>query len=220
MEMAETRKPLMKFETLVAILIAITTLLGALVAWLASVSDGVVGDSDYAGLQATLNAEEARMLNNVMANEHYAAYLQFYRNEALGDAIAMEILETDDELRIEALESLRANSHDIALSSEHLYPSKFIARDGTYSVQRELGELWADAARKNSLNPEPQFIAADQARNKTGQLMIALTILSIALVFYTLVESFGQRMQYVMVSVGTVLLLVGVAFTFWIEFLA
>lgn len=220
MQMAEKQGPFMKLETFVAIMIAITTLLGALVAWRASVSEGVVGDSDYAGLQATLNAEEARMLNNVTANEHYGAYVQYYRQNALGNVLAGEILETEDELTMVALDSLRASNHDLALSTQQLYPNKFVERDGSYNVQRELGELWADAARKTSLNPEPQFIAADQARGKTGQLMLALTILSIALVFYTLVESFGERMQYVMVAIGNLLLIAGVVFTCWIEFVA
>ena len=56
-----------RLETMVAILIAIVAMLGAVVAWRSSVVDDGAGDADYAGLRAAVNAEETRALNFVNA---------------------------------------------------------------------------------------------------------------------------------------------------------
>ena len=51
-------------------------------------------------------------------------------------------------------------------------------------------------------------------------LLAAVTILAIALVFYTLVESFGDRMRYVMVALGSLCMVAGTVFALFIEFRA
>src|SRR5689334_3777454 len=85
------------FETIVAILIALVTVAGAIVAWRASVAADGAGDADFAGLQASLNAEETRALNYVDAYEHYGAYTAYRRYLNLGNAIATDI-ETNPDL--------------------------------------------------------------------------------------------------------------------------
>jgi hypothetical protein len=146
-----------RWQTLAAVLIALVTVAGALVAWRAAVAADAAGDADFAGVQATLNREETRALNTVDAYEAYGAFTAYQRHNALGDLIAQDQanVATEDEALL--LESERADAHDLALASQHLFPNRFLNRDGTYSVQRQLGELWADAAREKNLNPEPQF---------------------------------------------------------------
>jgi uncharacterized membrane protein len=59
---------------------------------------------------------------------------------------------------------------------------------------------------------------ADQLRAKANWLLGAVAILAIALVFYTLVESFGDRIRYVMVALGSLCMVAGIAFALFIEF--
>jgi len=47
-----------------------------------------------------------------------------------------------------------------------------------------------------------------------------VAILAIALIFYTLVESFGDRMRYVMVALGSLCMVAGTVFALFIEFRA
>src|SRR5262249_50074977 len=116
------------------------------------------------------------------------------------------------------LERQRADNHDLSLSSERLFPNKFLDRDGSYNLKHQLGEMWADAAKENDLNPDPQFVEAEQLRSKANLLLLAVTILAIALVFYPLVESFGKRLQYLMVALGSLCMVAGTAFALFIEF--
>jgi hypothetical protein len=205
-----------RLETIVAILIAIAVLVGAWLAWRASVADDGAGDADFAGLRAVVNAEETRSLNAVQAFDNYGAYTSYKRYSELGDLIERD-LEGADEDAAEVLDRERASAQDLATANQSLFPNEFLNRDGSYSVSRNLGQLWADAAKERDLNPDPQFKEADALRNKSNLLLATITILALAIVFYTLVETFGSRMRYVMVALGSILLIVGTAAGVYVE---
>lgn len=206
-----------RLETVVAILIAIATVLGAVVAWRSSIADDGAGDADFAGLRASVRAEETRALNYVNAYENYGAYANYWRYGELGNLIEADLANTSEQEALE-LERQRADSHDLSISNQRLFPNKFLDRDGSYNVKRQMGEMWADAAKENDLNPDPQFVEADQLRAKATWLLAAAAILAVALVFYTLVETFGDRMKYVMVVLGSLCMIAGTAFALFIEF--
>jgi hypothetical protein len=197
-----------RFTTLVAIMIALVALIGAVVAWRASVAEDASGDADYAGLRAAINVEETRALDASTAYTQYGAYVTYQRNSALGDLIAEDMAQaTEDEAIV--LNSQRANAHDVATASERLFQQRFLNRDGSYSVQRQLGEMWADASKERDLNPEPQFVEADRLRAKSGSLLAAIGVLALALVFYTLIESVAGRAQWALFALGTLLAIGG-----------
>jgi hypothetical protein len=206
-----------RLETAVAILIAVVTVIGALVAWRSSVADDGAGDADFAGLRASVHAEETRALNYVNAYENYGSYTNYQRYNEMGNLLEADQANASEQ-EIDYLERQRADNHDLSISNQRLFPNKFLDRDGAYNVKRQIGEMWADAAKENDLNPDPQFAEADQLRSKANWLLLAVAILAIALVFYTLVESFGDRMRYVMVALGSLCMIAGITFALFIEF--
>ena len=206
-----------RLATLVAILIAVATVLGAVVAWRASVAADGAGDADFAGLRATVNLEETRALAAVTAYENYSAFTSYRRYEDLGNAIVDDQLQADDEAA-SALEAARVNAHDLALANQDLFPNKFLNRDGSYALQREVGEIFADAAKEKDLQPDTQYAEADALRTKTNQLLLAVTVLAVALVFYTLVETVGGRLQYLLVGGGVLCMVAGSVMAILVEF--
>ncbi len=205
-------------ETVVAILIAIVTVVGAVVAWRASVADDGAGDADFAGLKASLNAEKIRALNFVNAYEHYGAYTTYARYQNLGNALGAELEaggQTDDEAF--ALARQQAEAYDLAKANQYLFPTRFINRTGSYGLQRELGELWADAAKENDLNPDPQYADADKLRGKTNRLLGTLTLMGVGLVLFTLVEAVNDKMKYVMIALGVIFSLAGIVMAVMID---
>lgn len=206
-----------RLTTLVAILIAVATVLGAIVAWRASVAADGAGDADFAGLRATVNLEETRSLAAVTAYEDYRAFTSYRRYENLGNALVEEQNQATAAIA-DALEAPRLNAHDLALANQQLFPNKFLNRDGSYALQREIGEIFADAAKEKDLQPTPQYAEADVLRTKSNQLLLAVTILAVALVFYTLVETVSGRLQYVMVSIGLLCMVAGSVMAIMVEF--
>jgi hypothetical protein len=206
-------------ETLVAILIAVATVIGAVIAWRASVVADAAGDADFAGMKASLNAAETRALNFVNAYEHYGAYTTYSRYNELGNEIGTE-LQTSQTLTEEqtwALQRQQSEAYDLAKANQTLFPNRFMNRDNTYSVTREMGEGWADASREKDLNPDPQYAEADVLRGKTNKILAALGVLSLSLVFFAMVESVGERIQWLMVTLGVIFMLGGGILAFLIE---
>ena len=150
-----------RLDDLVAILIAVVVVIGAVVAWRASVIDDGAGDADYAGLRSAIYAEKTRALNYVNAYESYGNYVAYWRNNRLAQLLEGE-LETADEETALALSEQLSTANDLADANRTMFETRYLNRDGSYSVQRQLGEMWADASRKNDLAYEGQFQEADQ----------------------------------------------------------
>lgn len=206
-----------RFNTLVAILIAIVAVLGAVVAWRSSITDDGAGDADYAGLRAAVNAEETRVLNFVNAYESYGNYVAYWRNNRQAALINEELAGagTDEG---ETLTTQMKVYTDLADANRTMFETRFLNRDGSYNVQRQMGEMWADAAKERDLEYEAQFKEADALRLKTNRFLISMMILGVALVFYSLIESMSNRWKTIMVGLGSVFAIAGVAMALIIEF--
>ena len=209
-----------RLETIVAFLLAIATVLGAVIAWRASIVADAAGDADFAGLKASLNVEETRALNYVNAYEHYGAYLTYSRHNEFGKLIGNELQENKDSLTEETAYALlrqQSEAFDLANANQMLFPNRFMNRDGSYSVAREMGEGWADASREKDLNPDPLYAEADKFRTKTDQIFLALSVVALSLVFFALVESVGEKIKIPMVIVGILLMVSGTVLAFVFE---
>lgn len=194
-------------DTLVAILIAVTTLVGGTLTWRSAVAGDAAGDADYAGLRSVVAAEEVKSRAAVNAYEHYAAFTAFDRQDELARLMEEEGSGDAAETKVRA----RAN--------RGLFQSKFATREGTYGVTREMSAAWADAAREKDLKPDPQFLEADKLREKSLGLIAAVTIVAVALVFFTLVEALGARFLAVNIGLGVVCLIAGTVVGLYYEFL-
>jgi len=204
-------------ETVVAILIAVVVAIGALVSWRASVIDDGAGDADYAGLRATVYSVRAQALNSVNAYESYGNYVNYLRNNRLGELLA-EDLETAPEEQIETITEQMKIANDLADANRDMFDTRYLNRDGSYSVQRQLGVLWADAAKENDMDYESQFAEANKGRASTRTMLISVMILSIATIFYALVESVEGRVKIVMITLGSLVALAGIAVAALVQF--
>ncbi|MCA9793928.1 MAG: hypothetical protein KC910_19095 [Candidatus Eremiobacteraeota bacterium] len=193
---------------LVAVLIAVATILGAVVAWRAALSEDIAGDSDYAGIRCLNWAEEARTIHSVDAYEDYRLFLAYRRNDLLGDLIEEKEPESGtflDQKREEARQLAEINVSFLDQSKA----SRYLSRDGSFALDRELGEKWAAARRKRDMNSEVQFSAADRYRKKTEAQLKAGVLLTFSLVLLTLVESFAGPIRYALVAGGALFIVWG-----------
>jgi hypothetical protein len=204
-------------ETATAIIIAVVVAIGALVSWRASVIDDAAGDFDYAGLRSTVYSVRAHALNSVNAYESYGNYVNYLRNNRMSQLLS-EDLETLPEDQQPAYYQQMKISTDLADANRGMFENQYLNRDGSYSVQRQMGVMLADAAKENDLDYQSQFNDADKERARTRTMLIAVMVLSIATVFYALVESVEGRMKVVMIAVGSVISIAGIVMAMLVQF--
>lgn len=206
------------FKTVIAVLIAVVTVIGAMVAWRASLASGSAGDADLTGVTATLDTEETRTLNKANLYANYQAYTNYMLHNELGNLIAadLEHASTDETPH---LQQQKTAAWDVAITDQNFFRSRYLDKDGNYNTERDLGEAWAEAGQQKDLNPEPHFAAADQLRAKANWLVGTLIILALALLVYTIAEGMSHRFKYALALGGTVFLLIGVGTALAVELL-
>lgn len=214
MESSETTD---RFGIVNALLIALVTLIGAFVAWRASVASDNAGDAALAGLVATLNAQETEALNHTLLYEDYRAYTAYTRYNAVGDEIEADLAQVTDETEAEILDRQMREDWDAAESFN--FSREYLKRDGSYDTQRYLGEAMAEAARERDLNPTPHFTEADTMQAKSNSLIGVITLLAVSLLLFTIVESQDRPvMKYALAAGGVLAMVVGIWLTVSIEY--
>ncbi len=199
------------FQNIVAFMIAIVSLVGAVVAWQSTLADP--DDADRGGLQATLNAETTRFFNSAVLYKRYRAYTTYTLNDELQHQIEADLADTAESEQPELLEK-QIESLDLAATSQLFFPSRYLNRDGSYNTSRDLGEAWAQAEQMQDLNAQTHFEDADGERVKIIVMVVLIIQLTIALLLYTLAEGLHpdrKWLRYGTAFGGTLFLIISVA---------
>jgi len=196
-----------KFKTFTASMIAIVTVLSALTAWRASVASQGAGEADFSGLVATVNTEEAQVLNAIKISEHYQAFLIYTRYNDLGNKLS-EVLQGNPADAAE-LKRQKSDSWGIAFGVQSVFfPSRYLRPDGNYDSQREFDETWADAQRGRDMRADLHFSEADALRRKANLLVQMLILLGVSFWFFTLAQIIDHAVKYFFAFGGGFLMLV------------
>ena len=196
-----------RLKTMIAVLLAVVTVIAAVVAWRAAVASDEAGNADFSGLAATLNGEEARALNAIAAYEDLRAYTDYVRYNETGNALADALADAPEDEQT-ALERQMREAWDLATEiQERFFENRYVNADGTYDLPRELDELWADDTLDKDVFPEPHFTRSDRLRAKSTTLVSILIALGAALVLFTLANALTRAVRYALATVGTLILL-------------
>lgn len=208
-----------RFKTYAAILLALVTVMGAVVAWRAATAADAAGNADADGMAATLNAEETRAINSVNTFEHYRAYTAYLRHNELGNRIAKDLPDAPGD-SVTSLRQQKTDAWDLAVEIQGFFPARYLDPEGNYDTAREIDESWADAEQQKDLHPESHFSDADRFRVKSNSLVILWIPLAGALWCFTVSESMKHALKYVLAIAGTLLLIGCIAGVLMLEFAA
>ncbi|MCB0168084.1 MAG: hypothetical protein KDI79_27905 [Anaerolineae bacterium] len=209
--------PSTAFETTMAILIAVVTIAGAVVAWRASAIDALAGDADFAGLTATINAAQTKITNTNTVYEHYRGYTVYTRNSQLQNQLE-ETVDFDEASDLDLRDwAVLAQS---ASDSQQLFSRRFLNEDGSYNLKREFGESWAEAGQSLNLDPAPHFDQADGYHAKSNALIMVFIVQAVALLFFTVAEGLNPAhaiWRYSLALLGLTALVFSVAAAIIVE---
>ncbi|MEW6280581.1 MAG: hypothetical protein AB1758_18295 [Candidatus Eremiobacterota bacterium] len=209
----ETKDPLDNWN---AILIAVVTVIAALVAWRASVASDGAGDADYDGLKAVVNRQEVSTLASVDAFQHAQAYGNYRRYAETSASLDQELEEATGQ-EAEELQLKQAEADILVDAKLSMFPNKYMDREGRYRVDSDVGEQVSDEARTRDMEADSHFAEADVLRVKTERLLMGVVFLSFSLVALTLVEVYEGGAKKAMFGLGLVLALGGAAYAVMVE---
>ena len=202
-------------------MIAVVTVLGAAAACLGSIAANQAGNADFDGTTASIKEQEATILSEITAYQHYQAYTTYYRYNELGALLYDESLKPEvDANRNSALGELQRQVWGMAIGLQYdFFPPRYLNPDGSYNTQRELDEELAEAAQRNELNAEPYYEVADTLRAKGLLFGGVLIVLAVAFWFFNAAEITNNRAKYLFAGIGILLMLGSVMAGLAIQFL-
>jgi hypothetical protein len=199
------------FKTLASVMIAVVTVLGAGVACRASVASNAAANADFEGVVAAIHAEETLLINYIQVFEHYQAYTAYQRYNELGNLLFDEAQRAAPEA-VGALDRLRREAWGVALGLQYsFFPPRYLNPDGTYNVQRELDEEWAEKSQQADIVPDGHYKRADDARLQSSLLAGTLVVFAVAFWCFTVAHAIANRLRYLFVLAGFALTAVGLA---------
>lgn len=195
------------FKSLVAVLVAVVTVLGATTACLASVATSTAGDLDFSGLDASIRAQKEDIINTIYAYEHYRAFTTYKRYEELGYLLYDPNADEQTALRNRALQD---EAWGVAAGLTNFFIARYINSDGQYDLERELQEEWARDAQLHDLDAEPHFLESDVERNRSSFLTANMITFAVSFWFLTVAQITETKLKYLWIGIGIFIALVGI----------
>ena len=198
-----------RLEVPIAIAIALITVIGAIVAWRASMVEGNASESSHRGLIETIKGEAAAAtdlrylyqeadytLQHIVVQAHIGALQsQAEAMRAQGsedDATAMEMQAVWEGETAKALEGLSP------MTTNQAYQKA----DGTLDLDQRLKEIRSENQDLASLDPSTAFREADRAHLESQLLVGSIIGLTASVFFLSMAEVIQRRLCYLFIAMG------------------
>ena len=195
----------------ISILLAITAVVGAISSCGLSTTFDDAGDADAAGVTSLVNYTDARTRAVLNSLEDYRQYTQYRRNEALTNAIRLQMADASGAQRAALLEDLSE-----AQTSSLGFPTSLAryidaSQPGGYDLERQIGESVADRSSNHDFSFEAYSVRADDLRAEGQRMLRVPIVLALSVVLLSVAESAHARRRLVIAAAGTLLAVAGVA---------
>ena len=169
------------FQFLLVVLIILTAFLETQTGAIAGRAGNFSERREMSAVKAGIRAGAVQTRIHSTAYDHLASYVEYKINNTLIELNEAEIADASPEEAEKLLEKI-VEAEQLAANSRAFFPAKYIDPDGTYNLQRELGELWSEEVRVTDVDPEPYLEQAEFFGRK-AQLLSPLSILGAGSLF-------------------------------------
>ncbi len=194
-----------RFQTVVAVFIAVVSVVSAGVIWRASLAGSSASTADRRGLVTTVQYEAAyaETVSMLYQEAHYVAQFDLYRArvaalQAQGDPAAQSEAGWVSQI-VDSLASFTPLTPDPA----------YRTADGRLNLDARLATMRAADASLGEFNPQQHFTAADWFYFESELLISAVIIFAVARFFLTLAEITRHRVRIGLAVVGVLVFLLG-----------
>ncbi len=197
-----------RFKSTTAVLVAFVTVLGAIVACMATSAASSAANADFDGLNAAIRAQKNEIINEIIAYEHYRAFTDYSRYLEYGYLLYDP--NADEETSI-ANGVVQREVWGVASGiSSNFFQPRYVTADGVYDLQRELNEALTQDAQTEDLNSDPYFKESDRMHRRSSFLTGDMIVLAVSFWFFQLAQVTENRIKYFWMIIGIVLGLGGI----------
>lgn len=194
-----------RFQTIVAILIAIVSVISAAVIWRASIAGSSASTADREGLIAEIQyqAAYAQTVARLYEEARYASQHDSYR------ARVTALEDVDGAAAQKEAEWINQVVINLALFTPLATEAKYRTSNGRLDLDARLDDLREADADLRDLNSQQSFDAADQYYTEAQVLVAAVIVFAVSLFFLTLAEITRHKLRFGLAIAGVVAFLIG-----------
>lgn len=180
-----------QFRNILAILITLTTLAAAMVAWRSSNASDNAGSADGKGIGMVIDYTRSQNDINASLEQNKTAFASYNWQRMMAEQIAARMQQTDDKDQLAALEKERIRYANLAAISLQMLNSDYIKRDGdmakdeSFDSKLYVEASMAEAQSKQDMDYQPHFKEADVERKIVRYLSLTSIFLSLATFCFT-----------------------------------
>ncbi len=214
-----------RFQNLLAMLIALSALAGALMAWRINIISGDAGGYDGKGLTALLGFTNAETNTNAVICMDIEAYTDYHWRMRMAELIDRDLDQTNgEEQRAELRQEALANRKLASVSRRYFHTDYLKPADTpgaeTYDRARYHAACMAGEASQADLDYSIHFKEADRERSHSLWLSFLTIILGCSVFFYTSARISITNWKYRFAALGAGLFLASVVSAVLLELLA
>ena len=198
-----------RFETFLAISIALATVVGAMLAARASTYNDMANDADQAGLSSALDLALAQSAIEAQRDQNLMAFMEFAQHRRLAEMIVQQMKSLDaNSVQWAQLDQQSSAEWDKSVNSRYFFNSDYYDKfTNTFDQQSFMDSQLAEQASFQDLNPEPHFMEAEEGRTRASQMLGLVTVLGVSLFFFALANVVESQLRYGLAALGVIILL-------------
>jgi hypothetical protein len=196
-----------RFQAAVAILIALVSVISAVVVWRASMAAGSGSAVDHRGLVDTVKYEAACAQTVAMLYQEADYVTQHALYQARVDTLQAQ----DSAAASTEAEWVSQIVVNLALFTPMTTDSDYQTAGGGVDLDKRLDDIRAADPDLRDMDPQQQFTDADQYYTEAQVLISFVIVFAVALFFLTLAEITRHKIRVGLAAIGTVIFLIGLS---------
>ena len=211
-----------RFRTWVALAIALVSILGAIVAFRASLSEEEAHRLDLDGLQASAEVEQIKTNTEAVANEDQRTAVEYQDHIVLALKLEDEASKQTNAQVAASLDAEAQNQRVLARTVSRFFQGGFpsVSDAGTavkLDRDAEIARLLADNDRYGELHPDKTLAQAETVHTRAVDLLGLVTLFIAGLLFLTLAQFTRRSIRPVFAVAGALSAGLGLVLWFVVE---
>ncbi len=205
-----------RFKVLCGVLIAVVTLVGAIVAWRVAEASGAAGSADSKGLAAALQSANTGIQISTYLSMNLGFFAEYLQHMETAGLLERQASNVSDAARAAALREQALQERNLAASARGFFDQDYARVDPAtgkefFDGNRYWTVQWAEAAVQQNIDYQAPFGEADRKRDKARGLTGVTVAFSMALVLLTAATAIKKRIRIVFAGVASVIFLTALA---------
>jgi len=187
------------FETIIALTIAIVSLIAAFIGGWSALTESAASGAQISGVIATVNREKAKVTSHTWMFQDLRAYAEHQRLSTLAEITTADAVAAQEQGALEQAQSLRQQAlayRTGASAAGTFFAGEYVNPDGSFDEETYLEHQMRFEVRNRDVDPDDDYDEAVALFEEAFTLVIVIRGLAIAITLLILAHITKSKLRY------------------------